>query len=58
MAGVLAPLGRIAAAQQPVPRRVYFDDPEYQNAQISPDGALLAYFAQLDGVRNLWFAPG
>lgn len=26
------------AATAPVPRRVYFDDPDYQNVQISPDG--------------------
>jgi len=45
------------AAPAPVPRRVYFDDPDYQNVQISPDGERLSYLAPLDGVRNLWVAP-
>jgi dipeptidyl aminopeptidase/acylaminoacyl peptidase len=40
-----------------VARRVYFDNPDYQNVQISPDGEHLAYLAPLAGVRNLWLAP-
>jgi dipeptidyl aminopeptidase/acylaminoacyl peptidase len=40
-----------------VARRVYFDNPGYQNVRISPDGAHLAYVAPRDGVRNLWVAP-
>jgi dipeptidyl aminopeptidase/acylaminoacyl peptidase len=40
-----------------VARRVYFDNPDYQNVRISPDGAHLAYVAPRDGVRNLWVAP-
>jgi dipeptidyl aminopeptidase/acylaminoacyl peptidase len=59
--GLALPISRIALAAptQPalVPRRVYFEDPDYQNVQISPDGAHLAYVAPLDGVRNLFVAP-
>ena len=40
-----------------VARRVYFDNPDYQNVRISPDGQHLAYLAPRDGVRNLWVAP-
>jgi len=48
-----------AAPQLPalVARRVFFENPEYRNVQISPDGRHLAYLAPLDGVRNLWVAP-
>jgi dipeptidyl aminopeptidase/acylaminoacyl peptidase len=52
-----ARLSRAAAADALVARRVYFDNPDYQNVQISPDGANLAYLAPRDGVRNLWVAP-
>jgi hypothetical protein len=40
-----------------VARRVYLDNPDYQNVRISPDGQHLAYLAPRDGVRNLWVAP-
>jgi dipeptidyl aminopeptidase/acylaminoacyl peptidase len=40
-----------------VARRVYFDNPDYQNVRISPDGQHLGYLAPRDGVRNLWVAP-
>jgi acetyl esterase/lipase len=40
-----------------VARRVFFENPEYRNVQISPDGRHLSYLAPLDGVRNLWVAP-
>jgi dipeptidyl aminopeptidase/acylaminoacyl peptidase len=47
-----------AAAESELPvRRVFFDNPDYINVRISPDGEHLAYLAPLDGVRNLWFAP-
>jgi dipeptidyl aminopeptidase/acylaminoacyl peptidase len=47
-----------AAPQLPalVARRVFFENPEYRNVQISPDGRYLAYLAPLGGVRNLWVA--
>ena len=47
----------LAAAPALIARRVFFENPEYRNVQISPDGRHLAYLAPLDGVRNLWVAP-
>jgi dipeptidyl aminopeptidase/acylaminoacyl peptidase len=52
-----AGLSRAARADALVARRIYFENPDYQNVQISPDGANLAYLAPRDGVRNLWIAP-
>ena len=39
-----------------IPRRIFFENPEYRNVKISPDGKHLSYLAPLDGVRNLWVA--
>jgi dienelactone hydrolase len=39
-----------------IPRRTLFENPEYRNVQLSPDGRHLAYQAPLDGVTNLWVA--
>ena len=52
-------LARQAAAQQAelVARRVFFDNPDYSNVRVSPDGEQLAWLAPLDGVNNLWVAP-
>ena len=36
---------------------MFFENPEYRNVKISPDGKHLSYLAPLDGVRNLWVAP-
>ncbi|HEX3954094.1 MAG TPA: hypothetical protein VHW90_11010 [Stellaceae bacterium] len=46
-----------AAESELIERRVLFDNPEYLNVQISPDGEHLAYLAPLNGVRNFWVAP-
>jgi dipeptidyl aminopeptidase/acylaminoacyl peptidase len=48
-----------AAAQQPdlVARRLFFDNADYSNVRLSPDGQHLAYLAPLDGVNNLWVTP-
>ena len=40
-----------------VARKVFFDNPDYLNVQLSPDGQHLAYVAPVDGVNNLWLAP-
>ncbi|MBV8166918.1 MAG: S9 family peptidase, partial [Alphaproteobacteria bacterium] len=56
-AGVaLGPVAR-AADTGPVPRRVFFDNPDVRNLQISPDGSQLAWLAPIGGARNLWVAP-
>src|SRR2546430_17409637 len=51
-------LARTAAAEQAglVARRIFFDNPDYSNVRVSPDGQQLAYLAPVDGDRNLWVA--
>ncbi|MHC2439205.1 S9 family peptidase [Bradyrhizobium sp. USDA 4451] len=48
-----------ARAEAPglIARRVFFDNPDYINVRLSPDGTQLAWVAPLDGVNNLWIAP-
>ena len=45
-----------ASAQQPalIDREVFFGNPEYAGAQISPDGEYISFIKPLDGVRNIW----
>ena len=45
------------SARALVPRETFFGDPDVAGAQLSFDGASLAYIAPVDGVRNLWVAP-
>ncbi len=40
-----------------IPRKVLFGNPDRASAQISPDGAYLAWLAPRDGVLNIWVAP-
>jgi len=55
----LAALGQPARAQQAelVARKVFFDNPDYLNVRVSPDGQSLAWVAPIDSVNNLWVAP-
>src|SRR5215468_4014365 len=54
----LAARVRVANAQSALPaRRVFFENPDYGNVRLSPDGEYLAYLAPVDGVRNLWVTP-
>ncbi len=46
-----------APARPLVPRETFFGDPDVTSAQLSFDGAWVAYIAPVDGVRNLWLAP-
>src|SRR5262249_45755106 len=59
--GVVLPLAGMepARAQQTalVARKVFFDNPDYINVRISPDGQNLAWVAPIDSVNNLWVAP-
>jgi dipeptidyl aminopeptidase/acylaminoacyl peptidase len=58
--GAAIPLFGRGAAAQPldlVARRVFFDNPDYSNVRVSPDGQQLAFVAPLDGVNNLWVTP-
>jgi dipeptidyl aminopeptidase/acylaminoacyl peptidase len=49
---------RAAVAQSALPaRRAFFENPDYLNVRLSPDGEYLAYVAPVQGVRNLWIAP-
>src|SRR4030095_2087280 len=55
----LAGLAGKAHAQKAelVARKVFFDNPDYLNVRISPDGQNLAWLGAVDGVLNLWVAP-
>jgi len=39
-----------------IPRRILFSNPEKTNATISPDGAMIAFLAPVNGVLNVWVA--
>src|SRR5688572_19185900 len=43
-------------AQSPplIDRELFFGDPEIAGAQISPDGAFIAFVKPFKGVRNIW----
>src|ERR1041385_9405946 len=43
-------------AQTPplIDRELFFGDPEISGAQISPDGAYVAFIKPLKGTRNVW----
>src|SRR5215203_990992 len=43
-------------AQAPplIDRELFFGDPEIAGAQISPDGAFIAFIKPLKGTRNVW----
>jgi dipeptidyl aminopeptidase/acylaminoacyl peptidase len=45
-----------AAAQQPalIDREVFFGNPEYAGAQISPDGKYISFIKPLNGTMNIW----
>src|SRR5947209_6621909 len=45
-----------AAAQQPalIDREVFFGNPEYAGAQLSPDGKYISFIRPLKDVRNVW----
>ncbi|GKQ53073.1 S9 family peptidase [Bradyrhizobium sp. Ce-3] len=52
--------GLIGSARAEAPaliaRKVFFDNPDYINVRLSPDGTQLSWVAPLDGVNNLWVA--
>src|SRR5215212_10259005 len=45
-----------AVAQQPalIDREVFFGNPEYAGAQISPDGRYISFIKPLNGTMNIW----
>ena len=49
-------LAAAAFAQQPalIDREIFFGNPEYAGAQISPDGKYIAFIKPLSDVRNVW----
>src|SRR5215470_17350293 len=49
----LAPLVR-AQAPPLIDRELFFGDPEISGAQISPDGAYIAFIKPFKGTRNIW----
>jgi dipeptidyl aminopeptidase/acylaminoacyl peptidase len=46
----------VIQAQTPpiIDRELFFGDPEIAGAQISPDGAYIAFIKPLNGTRNVW----
>src|SRR5690242_17338325 len=46
----------MAAAQQPalIDRELFFGNPEYAGAQISPDGKFISFIKPLNGTMNIW----
>jgi dipeptidyl aminopeptidase/acylaminoacyl peptidase len=46
----------LAAAQQPalIDREVFFGNPEYAGAQISPDGKFISFIKPYNGTMNIW----
>ncbi|HEU4769767.1 MAG TPA: alpha/beta fold hydrolase [Pyrinomonadaceae bacterium] len=53
---MLFTLGAPAWAQSPpsIDRELFFGDPEIAGAQISPDGAFIAFIKPFKGTRNVW----
>ncbi|MEO8573461.1 MAG: S9 family peptidase [Pyrinomonadaceae bacterium] len=53
---VIFMLGIAALAQQPplIDREIFFGNPEYAGAQISPDGKYISFIKPLKDVRNVW----
>jgi len=49
-------LGLPAFAQLPqlIDREIFFGNPEYAGAQISPDGKYISFIKPLNNVRNVW----
>src|SRR5829696_6853912 len=49
-------LGVAAIAQQAplIDREIFFGNPEYSGAQISPDGKYISFVKPLKDVRNVW----
>src|ERR1044072_5239539 len=52
----LVPLAMPVWAQSPpiIDRELFFGDPEISGAQISPDGAFIAFIKPFKGTRNIW----
>jgi len=50
-------LDTAVAADDVIPRKVIFGNPERSIPLISPDGARIAFLAPLNGVMNVWVAP-
>jgi hypothetical protein len=53
---LIVALAAPAWAQQPpiIDRELFFGDPEIAGAQISPDGAFIAFIKPFKGTRNVW----
>src|SRR5689334_316741 len=45
------------AAEDLIPRKLLFGNPEKASPRISPDGKWISYLAPVEGVLNVWVAP-
>jgi Tol biopolymer transport system component len=48
------PATKPAVASPVIDRELFFGDPEYSGAQISPDGKYIAFIKPFKGTRNIW----
>ncbi|HVF30655.1 MAG TPA: S9 family peptidase [Pyrinomonadaceae bacterium] len=53
---ILFALSCYASGQQPalIDREIFFGNPEYAGAQISPDGKYISFIKPLNGTMNVW----
>jgi dipeptidyl aminopeptidase/acylaminoacyl peptidase len=54
LAVALTAMAARAAAPGRVPLKLFFDNPKYASAEISPDGKRLAFLAPADNRLNIW----
>lgn len=55
--GAITPRAASAAAQDLIPRKTIFGNPERANPLVSPGGDAIAFLAPVNGVMNVWVAP-
>ena len=53
---ILLLTGTALSAQQPalIDREIFFGNPEYAAARISPDGKFISFVKPLNGTMNVW----
>jgi len=56
-ATIIALTAAALAADDVIPRKIIFGNPERSTPLISPDGSKIAFLAPLNGVLNVWVGP-
>lgn len=57
LAAIAVALSGMAAADDLIPRKLIFGNPERAQPLISPDGSKVAFVAPVNGVMNVWVGP-